>query len=129
MTHTIRKIGLTISGITFLFLALFAQSPLTIVGKWKGAETPEKQMEFFQQKDGSFASKVINDISKESKNGALILRNLKFDNQTKSFKGKMSPPDMDIELAATVSFVGDDKLEVKASKLFMTKTIRLIRIK
>jgi hypothetical protein len=86
-------------------------------------------MEFFQEKDGSYTSKVINDMSKEPKNGALILKNLKFDKHSKSFNGKMSPPDKDIELTAIVSFVSNDKLEVKASKLFMTKTIHLVRIK
>jgi len=129
MTHAIRKISLTITGIAFLFLALFAQSPKTIVGKWKSVEEAGKVMEFFQQKDGSYASRRLNDLNTEPTTETLILKDLRFDDQSKSFIGTMSPPDSKLELNATVQFVENNRIEVKTSKLFIKKTIHLIRIK
>lgn len=129
MTHAIKKIGLTISGATLLFISVFGQTPQTIVGKWKGVEEPERQIEFVQEKDGSFSGKVINDQSKEPKNGKVILKHLLFDSKTKTFKGKMSPPDKDISMDATVYFIGSNKIKVESSMLFITKKFHFVRIK
>jgi hypothetical protein len=129
MTHTIKKIGLTISGVMLLFVLSSAQSSQAIVGKWKGVEEPERQMEFVREKDGSFSGKVINDQTKESKNGKVILQNLIFDSKSKTFKGKMSPPDKDIAMDATLYFIGSDKIEVESRMLFITKKFLFVRIK
>jgi len=86
-------------------------------------------VEFFQEKDGSFSGKAINDQSKESKNGKVILKNLTYDSKSKTFKGKMSPPDKDISMDATVYFIGSDKIKVESSMLFITKKIHFVRIK
>jgi uncharacterized protein (DUF2147 family) len=129
MAHTIKKVGLTISGAMLLFTALFAQTPQTIVGKWKGVEEPERQMEIVQEKDGSFSGKVINDQNKESKTGKVILRNLTFDSKTKTFKGKMLPPDKDITMDVTVFLIGNEMLKIESRMLFISKNIYLVRIK
>lgn len=105
------------------------EESLILIGKWKGEEEPDRQIEFVQETDGTFSGKVINDKSNKSKNGTKILKNLKFEPQSKTFVGKMTPPDKDIELDARVSFEDNDKLKVVASKFFMTKTIHFLRIK
>jgi hypothetical protein len=41
----------------------------------------------------------------------------------------MTPPDKNIELDATVSFIGKDELMIVGKMLFVTKTIIFLRIK
>jgi len=105
------------------------EDSITLLGKWKGVEEPDRQIEFVQESDGSFSGKVINSKRSNPKNGTILLKNLKLEPQSKTFVGKMNPPDKDIELEARVSFEGDDKLKLEASKFFMTKTIHFLRIK
>jgi len=119
---------------TFLVIQLMsasiqAQQPINIIGKWKGVEESDRQIEFFQEKDGSFSGKVINDKSKDPKNGVVMIKNLKYDSKTKSFKGKMSPPDKDIQMDTKIIFIGNDKIKIESSMLFMTKSFHLVRIK
>jgi len=115
--------------VTLISTTISAQEPVSILGKWCGVEEPDRQIEFVQEKDGSFTGKVINSMSNNPKNGTLLLKNLKFDPKSKTFIGNMTPPDKDIELEARVSFEGDDKLKLEASKFFITKTIHFLRIK
>jgi hypothetical protein len=59
----------------------------------------------------------------------VLVKNLKYDEVTKTFKGMMTPPDANLELSATVTMVSNDKLKIVAKKLVMSKTINLIRLK
>lgn len=105
---------------------LSAQSSKTILGKWKGEEDTSRQIEFYQEKDGSFSGKVIN--SKTTKDGFLIFKELKYDEQSNTYKGQMLPPDAKLSISATLTFSGDNRLEVVGKKLFMTKVFHLARI-
>lgn len=111
-----------ISTIILLFVAntMFAQITSTIIGKWKAEDQPDKGSEIYLAKDGLY-------YGKES-NGKILLKKLKYDDATKTFKGIMTPPDKDIEFNVTISFINNNKLKIVAKKFFITKTMFLIRI-
>ena len=87
-----------------------------------------RQIEFYQEKDGSFSGKVINDNSKNAKDGFLIFKELKYDEQSNTYKGQMMPPDAKLSINATLTFSGNNRLEVVGKKFFMTKVFHLARI-
>jgi hypothetical protein len=115
--------------LALITLAAFPQTESSIIGQWKDIEQPDRQMEFYLDKDGLYYAKAVNDKSKESINGKVLVKKLKFDEATKTFKGLMSPPDAKLELNVTISFSGQDKLKIVAKKFVMTKTLQLVRIK
>ena len=106
-----------------------AQTAGDLIGKWKGVEEPSRQTEFFAGTDGFYYARIINDKSKKSADGHLLLKKLKYDEQAHTFKGLMSPPDMNMEINAEITFEGKDKLKVTGKKLIMTKTFHFVRIK
>jgi hypothetical protein len=124
MTRTLLTCALAL-----IALAASSQSASSIVGQWKDIEQPDRQMEFYLDKDGLYYAKAVNDKSKETINGKVLVKKLRYDEATKTFKGLMSPPDAKLELAATISFIGHDKLKIVAKKWVMTKTLQLARIK
>jgi hypothetical protein len=113
----------------FFSVTVFGQTQSTIIGKWKGEDKPNLQSEFYLGKDGLYCGKIIKDTENKGTLGRIILKKFKFDPKTSSFKGRMSPPDRDIELDATITFESKDKLKIVAKKFIMTKTIYFIRIK
>ncbi len=104
---------------------LTAQSAKSILGKWKGEEDASRQIEFYQEKDGSFSGKVIND---NGKNGTLIFKQLKYDEQSHTYKGQMMPPDAKLSINATLTFHENNRLEVVGKKFLLTKTFHFTRI-
>jgi hypothetical protein len=110
-------------------ISVSAQTESTIIGKWKGDEKPDMQSEFYLDKDGLYYGKIIKDVENKGTLGRIILKKFKYDAKTNAFKGKMSPPDRDMELDATITFVNNDKLKIVAKKFIITKTIYFIRIK
>jgi hypothetical protein len=115
----------------FLFFALVvtssAQSPETIVGKWKGEAKHDREIEFYLSKDGLYYGKTIGTGTKKSDKGHLLLRKLVYVSEEKVFRGIMSPPDRNAEINATLSFSTPNRLKVVGHKMFMTKTIYFIR--
>jgi hypothetical protein len=128
MTQNVKRTLLTCA-LALITLAAFPQTESSIIGQWKDIEQPDRQMEFYLDKDGLYYAKAVNDKSKESINGKVLVKKLKFDEATKTFKGLMSPPDAKLELNVTISFSGQDKLKIVAKKFVMTKTRQLVRIK
>ncbi|MCE2996933.1 MAG: hypothetical protein ACK5RG_09545 [Cyclobacteriaceae bacterium] len=128
MTQNQKQIILT-AVMLISFLAVRAQTASTIVGQWKDEKEPERQMEFYLDKDGLYYAKVVNSKKKDIANGQVLVKKLQYDESTQTFKGMMSPPDANLELKATVSFLATDKLKIVAKKAFLTKTLILVRIK
>jgi hypothetical protein len=108
--------------------SLCAQSATTIAGKWKAENDPDQKSEFYLAKDNFYYAKVIESQNTEN-NGKIILKKIKYNEATKTYKGIMSPLDKDIELNATISFITNHKLMVVAKKAFMSKTLYFIRIR
>jgi uncharacterized protein (DUF2147 family) len=128
MTQNVKRTILTTAALLCM-LAARAQTASTIIGQWKDEKEPDRQMEFYLDKDGFYYAKTINSKKKEMVNGQVLVKKLKYDEALKTFKGTMSPPDANLELNATVTIVTNDKLKIVAKKLVMSKTIQLIRIK
>jgi hypothetical protein len=105
-----------------------AQQASEIMGQWKSEEKPERLMEFFVGSSGIYYARVVYDESKEGVAGKTILKDLRFDELSKTFSGIMMPPDGNLELNATIKLVGVDRIKIVATKLFMTKTLYLRRI-
>ncbi len=110
-------------------LSLFAQTAQDIKGKWQGEDKAAKQMEILEDTNGQFYGKIINDTSKKSQNGHLILKKLVWDEKTKTFQGIINPPEIGQDLRVTLYFVNKDKLQFKVKKFFITKTVNFARIK
>lgn len=128
MTQNVKRSILTIA-MLLCILALRAQTASTIFGQWKDEKEPDRQMEFYLDKDGLYYAKIINSKNKEMINGQVLVKKLKYDEVSKTFRGFMSPPDANLELNATVTIVTNDKLKIVAKKLVMSKTIHLVRLK
>ncbi len=128
MTQNVKRSILT-TAVLLCMLAVRAQTASTIIGQWKDEKEPDRQMEFYLDKDGLYYAKTINSKKKEMINGQVLIKKLKYDEASKTFKGIMSPPDANLELNATVTIVTDEKLKIVAKKLVMSKTIHLVRIK
>ena len=128
MTQNVKRTILTTTAL-LVMLAVRAQSASAIVGQWKDEKEPDRQMEFYLDKDGLYYAKIINSKKKEMMNGQVLVKKLKYDEVTKTFKGSMTPPDANLELSATVTMVSNDNLKIVAKKLVMSKTINLIRLK
>jgi hypothetical protein len=108
----------------------YGQSANTILGRWKMEEKGKAvQMEIYLAKDGKYYSRVINDSSRQSLNGKLLMKELQYDSSLKQYKGTMSPPDAGIEINVTVSLLNNDRIKMVGKKLIMTKTFYLARIK
>jgi uncharacterized protein (DUF2147 family) len=128
MTQNVKRTILTTTAL-LVMLAVRAQSASAIIGQWQDEREPDRQMEFYLDKDGLYYAKIINSKKKEMMNGQVLVKKLKYDEVTKTFKGTMTPPDANLELSATVTMVSHDNLKIVAKKLVMSKTIQLIRIK
>ncbi len=128
MTQNLKRVILT-TALLLSLLAVRAQTAATIVGQWKDEKDPDRQMEFYLDKDGLYYAKVIHSKKKDVANGQVLVKKLQYDESTQTFKGIMSPPDANLELKATVSFVTTDKLKIVAKKAILTKTLVLVRIK
>jgi Uncharacterized protein conserved in bacteria (DUF2147) len=128
MESTTLKSTELMMALMLLSSGLSAQSAKTILGKWKGEEDAARQIEFFQEKDGSFSGRVINDHSKNAKNGTLIFKQLKYDEQSHTYKGQMTPPDAKLSINATLTFHENNRLEVVGKKFLLTKTFHFTRI-
>jgi hypothetical protein len=120
---------LVASMLLFLSLGLLAQSANSIIGKWLNPESNSFIVEIYLSTDGCYYGKILEDKKIAEGNIKIIFKKLSYITAEKRFSGTMIPPGKDIELEASVCFIEHDKLEIKASKLFMTKTIQLNRIK
>jgi uncharacterized protein (DUF2147 family) len=128
MTQNVKRTILTTTAL-FIVLAVRAQSASAIIGQWQDEKEPDRQMEFYLDKDGLYYAKIINSKKKEMINGQVLVKKLKYDEFTKTFKGTMTPPEANLELSATVTIVSNDNLKIVAKKLVMSKTINFIRLK
>jgi hypothetical protein len=128
MTQNVKRTILT-TAVMLCMLAVRAQTASIIIGQWRDEKEVDRQMEFYLDKDGLYYAKTINSKKKEMINGQVLVKKLKYDEASKTFKGTMSPPDANLELNATVTIVTNDKLKIVAKKLVMSKTIHLVRIK
>jgi uncharacterized protein (DUF2147 family) len=103
-----------------------AQTSNSILGKWKDAEHPEKQMEISNQ-NGKYVGKSINS-AKSIENGRTILKDLMWNNASKSYKGVLINPDNGDEFKIEIKMIGTDKFRFSAGKFIFSKTFTFNRL-
>lgn len=107
-------------------LAANAQTSSSILGQWKDAEHPEKQLEITNQ-TGTFVGKSINS-SISSENGKIILNHLIWSDASKSYKGILINPDNGDEFKIEIKMVGKDQFRFTAGKFIFSKMFNFKRI-
>jgi hypothetical protein len=127
MLATIYRILITLVAALFFSVTISAQTANTLLGKWKGADEPQRELEIYRATDGLYYGKLIYEGGKTEHIGKLILKKMSYTESSNSFKGTMSPPDMNMEMDATISFISNDKIKVHVKKLLMSKTIYFVR--
>jgi uncharacterized protein (DUF2147 family) len=121
MRHTIKK-SATAFIIGLFSTIAFSQTKNDIVGKWKDEKATDKQLEIYLGKDGKYYGKEIS-------TGKLILNGATYNEKKKTFSGKMTPPDANMTMNATISLESVDKFKIIGKKFIMSKTIYFVRIK
>lgn len=112
-----------ISTFILLFVAtsIFAQKNVSITGKWKGKEKKELVIEIYQATDSLYYGK--------NNQGKIILKQLRFDSKSNTYKGKMIPPNKDISLDVTLFPESSVKIKLVGKTNWITKAIYLTKLK
>ena len=103
-----------------------AQTSNSILGKWKDAEHPEKQIEISNQ-NGKYVGKSVN-AAKPKENGKTILKDLIWSDVSKSYKGILINPDNGDEFKIETKMIGTDKFKFSVGKFIFSKTFTFNRI-
>lgn len=109
-----------------------AQSDSIIVGHWMDKKEGARRIEFFRAEDGFYYGRTLADSAFQGKvavkPGTVVFRKLQFDAITNTYTGTMNPPGAGIEIAATVSFAGNDEAIIVGKKFAMKRTMTFVRI-
>lgn len=108
---------------------LSAQDKSVIVGKWTAEDRSNRQIEVYLGKDQLYYAVIVADGGASKNEGKIMMKKLNYDDKTNHYIGIMNPPDVNMDIPVTVSFVSNDKLKILAKKLMITKTFYFIRIK
>jgi len=114
--------------VSLLINCHFVSAQMMITGKWKGEDQPDTHVEIYKASDGLFYGKLIYENGKTENLGKDMLKQLKFDKATNTYKGTMTPPDKELLLNVTLSLVDTDKIKLVARKLLLSKTMYFLRI-
>jgi hypothetical protein len=105
---------------------LQAQQGNSIVGRWQGtAQDKPMQMEIYLGSDGLYYGKRIDG----QPTATLVLKGLRYQTATGQYKGKMTPPDANMDINVTITIMGNDRLQLVGKKFLLTKTFYLQRFK
>lgn len=110
----------------FLFLGSTTNEK-KIIGIWQAKDENNRKIEIYQDKGGLYQGKSISHSKRQKSSN--VIKNLKYDATSKSYKGTMSPPDKDITLNVTITITDNDELKIIAKKLLITKTMFFTRLK
>lgn len=103
-----------------------AQTSNSILGKWKDAGHPEKQIEISSQ-NGKYYGKSIN-ASKPNENGKTVLKDLIWSESSKSYKGILINPGNGDEFKIEIKLFGIDRFKFTAGKYIFSRTFTFNRI-
>lgn len=102
----------------------FTQTNPSISGRWVMENEPQKIISIYLARDGFYYGKIDQPASKD--NGKLVIQKLRYNTEKKLYQGTMSPPDQNITLNVSLTFVGEKRIKLEARKMFLTKTMYLI---
>jgi len=122
--QTVTKMMAVLMLIVVSFSA-YAQTSNSILGKWKDADHPEKQIEIFNQ-NGKYVGKSINP-AKSIEISRTILKDLMWNDASKSYKGILINPENGDEFKIEIKMIGTDKFRFSAGKFIFSKTFTFNR--
>jgi len=103
-----------------------AQTSNSILGKWKDADHPEKQIEISSQ-NGKYIGKSINAL-KPNENGKTVFKDLIWSESSKSYKGILINQDNGDEFKIEIKLFGIDRFKFSAGKFIFSRTFTFNRI-
>lgn len=117
--------ALLIAVLLLFSTGIFAQSANDIVGKWKAEDDSAKLVEIYLATDGFYYGKANN--PKQAGYEKTMMNKLQYDPASKTYKGSMTPADMNMTLNVTINSVSKTRLKIVAKKFMMSKTFYLIQ--
>jgi uncharacterized protein (DUF2147 family) len=123
------RTGTKVIAVMILFIVSLttnAQTSNSILGKWKDADHPEKQIEISSQ-NGKYIGKSINAL-KPNENGKTVFKALIWSESSKSYKGILINPDNGDEFKIEIKLFGIDRFKFSAGKFIFSRTFTFNRI-
>jgi uncharacterized protein (DUF2147 family) len=123
------RTGTKVIAVMILFIVSLttnAQTSNSILGKWKDADHPEKQIEISSQ-NGKYIGKSINAL-KPNENGKTVFKDLIWSESSKSYKGILINPDNGDEFKIEIKLFGIDRFKFSAGKFIFSRTFTFNRI-
>ena len=131
MKRLIEKAALAVGMVLVCAASVQAQSQPanSLIGRWKDEANPTMQTEFSLQHDDRFQGRLINDTGQKLKNGLVVFKDFRWDEQAKTYTGTLIKPEDGTEFNAAIVLTNENLLTVSVKKFFMTRTIHFVRIK
>jgi uncharacterized protein (DUF2147 family) len=123
------RTGTKVIAVMILFIVSLttnAQTSNSILGKWKDADHPEKQIEISSQ-NGKYIGKSINAL-KPNEIGKTVFKDLIWSESSKSYKGILINPDNGDEFKIEIKLFGIDRFKFSAGKFIFSRTFTFNRI-
>ena len=100
----------------------------SILGKWSAPDIENAIINVYKAKDGLIYGKIIS-CDKEDWVGETILKEARYDSQSKSWKGEVYSLRMFFTVDVEMSLEPKEKLKIVGTRFFMTKTFYWERVK
>lgn len=107
--------------ITSLSYSMIPQKHDDILGTWYGEEMDKSYIEVKKNKNGTYTA-VITDSQEKSHIGKVVFTDVKFDTNSKTWKGTLTPPTRNISVDAELSSISEKNLKIEGRLFFMKKT-------
>lgn len=114
--------------ITLPLGVLIGQNPSAIIGDWQDVNNPEKKITIQKEVDQLYDGRVLQENGATQKNAKLIFKNLKWQEKSKAYKGKIINPDNEKEYSTMIYMEGENTFRFKVKVFIFSKTFRFKRI-
>lgn len=102
---------------------LFSQDE--IKGKWIARDLDNAVIQIYKENNLYFGKIIKSDI--DDYIGKIILKNLKYNDSSKSWEGTIYSPKRKMDINGTLSLESENQLKVVGRKYFLTKTFYWVR--
>jgi hypothetical protein len=100
----------------------------SLIGVWRDEDSQQgKWIKISPAADGSLMGYEVIKEGNGYVNGQRVLWDLVLQDDKNSLKGKLKPPDGNIELSVVIRMSGENKIQLEASKFFVKRTRTLVR--
>lgn len=114
--------AITLISILYLFNPNYVQTDkYSIIGEWKAPDMENSTIKVYKATDGFIYGKIIASDEAEWIE-EIILKKVKYDVESKSWRGKIYSLKRNMTIAAELTLENSKKLKLVGTKFFMTKT-------